>query len=142
MSLETDGHLIKVIAQQIPDTNRWSARVVITWWEEVDTYTTEEIDGPSEGFSSKTEAESWGRVLGNKSIDFGKADKRCTWEYFPEHRFSYPMPRGKPMSYSCGLLPEPTQLIAILVVISPQLSIDQVAVKVLLTLPARASEAI
>lgn len=73
MSLETDGHSIKVIAEQIPDSDRWSARVLITWWTAVDIYKTEEFDGPEEGFGSRIEAESWGHELGYQNLDLGKA---------------------------------------------------------------------
>ena len=75
MSLETDGHSIKVIAEQIPDSDRWSAKVVITWWEEIATYKTEQFDGPAEGFRSKSEAESWGYEFGHQNLDLGKGLK-------------------------------------------------------------------
>ena len=73
MTLERDGHLIRVVAEQIPDTDRWSAKVFISWWSEADAYRTEQFDGPSDGFRSKSEAESWGFEFGNKNMDIGKS---------------------------------------------------------------------
>lgn len=73
MTLERDGHIIRVIAEQIPDTDRWSAKVLISWWSEGDAYKTEQFDGPPDGFGSKIEAESWGLEFGNKNIDIGKS---------------------------------------------------------------------
>jgi hypothetical protein len=76
MSLETDGHSVKVVAEQIAGSDRWSAKVLITWREAVDIYKTEEFDGPDEGFGSKSEAESWGHELSYQNLDLGKAPKR------------------------------------------------------------------
>ena len=73
MPLERDGHLIRVVAQQIPDTDRWSTRVFVSWLSEVDSYRTEQFDGPNDGFRSKSEAESWGHEFGNKNMDIGKS---------------------------------------------------------------------
>lgn len=71
MDINYKRHLIESLSDLSPDGNRWLGKVIVLW-EDAGTNRSQPFDGPLEGFSTKSEAESWGIQFGRKWIDDGK----------------------------------------------------------------------
>jgi hypothetical protein len=74
MKLKHKDHTIECISRSIPFSDRWSAKVIISWSKTGTKI--QEFDGPIGGFSSKADAEIWGIDFGKKWIDAGKPPLR------------------------------------------------------------------
>ena len=73
MNIIYRGHEINITASQIPDTARWTVKVVISW-AEGDTEQIRQFYGPTSGFKSKADAEKWGSDFAQQWINDGKPD--------------------------------------------------------------------
>jgi hypothetical protein len=66
MDLEYKGNMITIVPAAIPETNQWSAKVIVNDGARID-----QIDAVG-GFASESEAEGAGLQLAQKWIDDGK----------------------------------------------------------------------
>ena len=67
------GHDIQVTGSLIPDTARWTVKVVIHWMNG-DADESRRFGAPPSGFKSKPEAERWGLDFAQQWINDGKPD--------------------------------------------------------------------
>jgi hypothetical protein len=66
-------HDIEVTGNLIPDTARWTVKVVISW-AEGDRNELRRFFGPPSGLKSKPDAERWGLKFAQEWIDDGKPE--------------------------------------------------------------------
>jgi hypothetical protein len=67
MEVEYKGNTIKVTSFRLPESDRWSAKVIVNNGERIDA-----IDGATAGYASEREAEAFGLELARQWIDDGK----------------------------------------------------------------------
>ena len=66
-------HSISTILSQIPNSNKWRAKVIVQW-DEGAARRSQHFDSPLDGCGSEEKADLWAIAFGRKWIDDGKPE--------------------------------------------------------------------